>query len=511
MAVPCSRARAQETPGLADRQSAPLTLRTDTRLTVEDVVVTDASGKAVEGLPQSAFHVTDDGNPQSIRSFEESKVVKQSAAPAVKPGVLSNAAMMDANGNVNVILLDPIGVEVADQMFLRLQARKYLESMPAGTAMAVFRTSRDGRPLLVQSTTQERALLMKAIDNSVPTFAVSVPANEVFFNAIGELSNIAEYLGQMKGRKSLIWFAGQFPLAQVLGGNGAQQASEFDEMQEAMKSVYRKLEAARVAVFPVDVRGVVNASINVNLPVNPDPTAASSPTIIAGQAAEQQGSWAGMDALASATGGHAYYSDNALAQQLRSAVDLGRHFYTLAYSPTPYAEDGAWHKVTVTVDGGYTVSYREGYFAVPSAEQQRMEAAKTRNKGKYTVAEAPPNVPIVFQAEVRSEETHGTNVSIRYAIQAKDLSFRAAADGTEQARFKVAALGYDGSGLVKSKDLEDVTTHFSKEQMRDAQRVGVPAVQTVGVAKGAKYLLLTVIDLETGRTGTVQMAVDSLR
>jgi hypothetical protein len=48
---------------------APYTLRTQVREVLTDITVTDANGNPVTGLPQSDFHVFDDGHPQSIDSF----------------------------------------------------------------------------------------------------------------------------------------------------------------------------------------------------------------------------------------------------------------------------------------------------------------------------------------------------------------------------------------------------------------------------------------------------------
>ncbi len=489
------------------------TLQVSTRLTIEDVLVTDARGKAVKGLPRSAFHLLDNTTPQEIRNFAESSDASPPSPTPAEPGLYSNAPMTDREGNVDVLLLDPIGLEIADQMFLRLQVRKYLQSMPESTIIAIFRTSSDGRPLLVQSLTQNRLLLMKAVDQCVPTYGVRVPPEQVFFNAVGQISNIADYLRQIQGRKSLIWFAGQFPLAQTLGGNGAEHAIDYDQSEEALKSVYRKLEASRVAVFPIDVRGVVSASLALNRPPDTNQQGQQMPTMAAGGAAEQQGSWNGMDELAAATGGHAYYSDNRLAGELQSAVDLGRHFYTLAYVPKPFAEDGKWHVVKITVDGPYTVSYRVGYFAKPSAAMQRLEASKKSDKDSgYTTDDGPANVPILFEAKVRRQAgTSGSGFVVQYAIAAKDLNFTGGDDGIQRCQFKVAALAYDSSGDVLSSAVDDVSTHYSAAQMTEVKRVGVPMLQQVAIAKRAKFLLLTVIDLRTGRTGTVQLALESVR
>jgi VWFA-related protein len=495
-------------------QDSTTTLQVATHLTVEDVVVTDAQGRPATGLPQSAFHVTDDGVAQTIRSFEESRAKDAAKATVVAKDEFSNAALNDHDANVDVLLIDPMGIEIADQMFLRLEALRYLKSMPEGTTMAVFRTSRDGRPLLVQSLTQDRALLIKAVNNSIPTFAVSVPQDEVFYNAIAEVSNIADYLTQAQGRKSLIWFAGRFPLSQALGGNGAEGAHDFSGSQEALKSVYRKLEAARVAVFPIDVRGSMDASLAVSLPGATKPEQESQgPNMIAGGAAEVQGSWDGMDGLAAATGGRAFHGNNRLMEQVRAAVDLGRHYYTLSYSARPYVENGAWHKVRIVVDGQYKASYREGYFARSAVAADQQVSAALHERGLLTgLSSAASAMPIVFEAKVSAGVGKApTQVVVRYAISASDLRFKAGTDGKKQASLKVAALAYDMSGTVLSNAVDDVTTHFSDEQMGTARKVGVPVVQQIRVAKGAKFLLLSVVDLETGRTGTVQLSVDSAK
>jgi VWFA-related protein len=498
----------------AQNETSTETLQGTAHLTVEDVVVTDRAGKAVLGLPQSAFHVADDGVPQTIRSFEESRDADAGKVTAGAQKTFSNAALIAPEANADVLLIDPIGIEIADQMFLRLEVLRYLGSMPAGTTMAVFRTSRDGRPLLVQSLTQDRTLLIRAVNNSVPTFAVTVPQDEVFYNAIAELSNVADYLVQAQGRKSLIWFAGRFPLSQTLGGNGAEGAHDFSASREALKSVYRKLEAARVVVFPIDVRGSMDASLAVSLPAATQPNQQSQgPNMIAGGAAEVQGSWEGMDGLAAATGGRAFHGNNRLTEQVRAAVDLGRHFYTLSYSAEPYAENGAWHAVRISLEGKYDASYRDGYFArSPMAAEGQVRTALHDRGLLPGLSGTASAAPIVFEATVQAGGGRpSTELVVQYAISCGDLQFKGGQDGRQQASLKVAALAYDASGTVLSNAVDDVTTHFNDEQMDEARKVGVPVVQHLTVAKRAKFLLLTVVDLDSGRTGTVQLTVESAR
>jgi hypothetical protein len=98
---------------------------------------------------------------------------------------------------------------------------------------------------------------------------------------------------------------------------------------------------------------------------------------------------------------------------------------------------------------------------------------------------------------------------VRYSISARDLSFVKDSQGLSQSQFKVAALAYNNSGEVVSSAADTVSTHYSAAQLALAGRVGVPALQTIAVAHGARYLLLSVVDLASGRTGTAQLTIAS--
>jgi hypothetical protein len=309
----------------------------------------------------------------------------------------------------------------------------------------------------------------------------------------------------------LIWFTGKFPLSETLGGNGAQGFDSNDATQEALKSVYRKLEAARIAVFPIDVRGSMDASLAVSLQAATLPTQSNAPNMIAGGAAEMQGSWGGMDEIASATGGRALHGHNHLSDDVRAAIDLGRHYYTLAYSAQPYTENGQWHKVHITVDGGYSASYRVGYFAQSSvATQQRLNATLHKHEVEPASSNEVSTAPIVFRAKIRpTSEMSKSGLVIQYAISSGDLQFSTTDGGLQQARLKVAALAYNTSGSILSHSVDDVTTHYSPSQMAEARKLGVPVLQELTVARGAKFIMLSVVDLDSGRTGTIQLTVDS--
>src|SRR5262247_4051020 len=69
----------------AEQQQQPFTIRVDTQLVVETVVVKDKDGKNLEGLTDKDFTVTEDGVPQTISVFQFEKL-EDTPASAPSPG-----------------------------------------------------------------------------------------------------------------------------------------------------------------------------------------------------------------------------------------------------------------------------------------------------------------------------------------------------------------------------------------------------------------------------------------
>lgn len=84
---------------LAAEDNTP-TFRSESRLVVAHVSVSDSHGDPVNGLPQSAFQLTEDGVPQQLASF------RQEDAPVSLQLVIDNSASMaDKRASVEAALL----------------------------------------------------------------------------------------------------------------------------------------------------------------------------------------------------------------------------------------------------------------------------------------------------------------------------------------------------------------------------------------------------------------------
>jgi hypothetical protein len=85
-----------------------------------------------------------------------------------------------------------------------------------------------------------------------------------------------------------------------------------------------------------------------------------------------------MDQIAKETGGEAFYNRNALGQVVGEAVANGSSYYTLGYDPGNRNYNGAMRKIDLRVEGGkYDLEYRHSYFADNPAAATKWIAGKT--------------------------------------------------------------------------------------------------------------------------------------
>jgi VWFA-related protein len=237
---------AQSTPQPAS-QPAP-SLRVDSRAVLLDVLVTDHKGLPVTGLAKDAFTVAEQGKAQTISFFEEHKGApaadlekqaekeKQSGQDALPANTFSNASDLAEPefarvAVANVLLLDTLNTQMADQMAVRKAAVAYLKELKPGSRLAIYTLGM--RLRYVQGVSDDPALLASALGYSkigipdAPTL-LHAPGAEAFQSFVAEtgeaetvdrvyrtlqgLKEIAAHLGRLPGRKNLIWLAGSFPL-----------------------------------------------------------------------------------------------------------------------------------------------------------------------------------------------------------------------------------------------------------------------------------------------------------
>lgn len=276
------------------------TFKTKTHVVVEDVVVMDHNGEPILGLHKEDFQILEEGNPQTIASFEEHKGVSDQGMPPLPPNVYTNYPTAKPADSVNVVLLDTLNTPLADQMKVHLEMISFLKSIPAGSHIAFFTLSSGLH--MVQGFTSDASTLLAAlnkksesrpsqspllsepavnnldteINTQVSVSGAGMPAGGVasaemlqqFQNQMQNsqdrlrmtltmkgLQALSNYLTGVPGRKNVIWFSESFPLS-IIPGRGVQNYEfNLSEQQELRKTV-NMLAAAQVAIYPISPEGL---------------------------------------------------------------------------------------------------------------------------------------------------------------------------------------------------------------------------------------------------------------
>ncbi len=478
------------------------TFHANTRAVLTDVTVTDKNGNPVHGLPQSAFRIFDNKQPQVIASFEEHAGMPAAAIlPKDTPGVYSNDYLLHLPPVLNVVLIDIARLDLADQMYLNYELTKFLNEQPEGQPLAIYLRAGSGC-FLVQNFTSDRKLLLDAVHKVLPRFP---PMGSEYLTDLETLQQIAVALSELPGRKNVLWFSGGSGVHTLIPDAMSLQNDA------GWRDLYDELDQERIAIYPIDARGL-------QVIFGPAVMAVGTEHII-------------MNEQAQATGGQAFYNDNGLKEATEHFLSTDTSFYTLTYSPSNLHFDNKWHKIRVAVDGPrYNLSYRRGYFADGSLRDTD-EPPKSRTRllanGEKLEIREPNNHPIIFQARVlpasdpslaKLDRPSGSlppipakkgaaPFLIRYTVPIGALTVKQV-DGKHQVVFGVAVIALNRDGSLEERDARQVTITFKEDVFRHDPNRPIILDQQLNLAKGDQFLSLGVWDTATGRAGSIQIPLE---
>jgi len=230
-------------------------IRTETKQVLVDAVVTDKKGSYVPDLSQKDFKVWEDGKEQSIRSFAYEA---------------DTASPNSAQKHYLVLFFDNSTMSFSDQAVARRAAGKFVEANAGPNRyMAVINFT--GGVRIAQNFTADAERLKQVVsgvkfanvDPNAGTMSVgdaSSPSGSLDTSAGLSLSNsmeaefgqrdlllglraVAKGLESVPGRKILVLFTEGFPLSV--------------EIRSELTAVTDTCNKANVAIYPIDVRGLV--------------------------------------------------------------------------------------------------------------------------------------------------------------------------------------------------------------------------------------------------------------
>jgi VWFA-related protein len=540
----------------------------------------------VHALPAGQFHIFENGKEQTISAFEEtfaappaSKAAASTpvAKLALPPHVYTDVPDYPASGPANVLLLDALNTPAADQMQVRRQMMEFLRTVPPGTRIAIFTLA--SRLRMVEGFTADPAALLNAIDKKTTTQASSLldtSATKTLGNAAADQSTwgvspdaagamqqfqadqaayqvdmrvrltldameqLARYLGGIPGRKNLIWFSGSFPIKldpDDLLPDAFQSARQY---ADDMRATSMQLAAARVAVYPVDARGLMT------LPMSDASYSASSssPNGSAAQKSRRAGTratsggmpqlakdnlafmtstadeHASMQQIAEDTGGQVYVDSNGLKEAIANALANGSNYYTLAYRPSAAPAQGDFRKVEVKVSGGsYSLAYRRGYYAdtprplvhsaaVGLVAAATLHGAPTASEIKFHVRVESASDPASGSGKAAGEvqlKEKGTRYVMDFAINPMDLAMTADTGGVNHARVELTTIAYDADGKRLNYADSGFDLKVPGSQLTKSMRTGLPMHAELDLPPGHVDLRIAVRDLNSNRVGSTEI------
>jgi VWFA-related protein len=566
-------------------------LRADTNLVLVDVVATD-HGKPVLDIAQSRFHVFEDGKERPIASFDQHRPSPASpSAPSIEAQIASlpahtytNLPIYPDTGVLNVLLLDALNTPVQDQGEVRRQMIEYMGNIPRGTSMAIFTLATHLQ--LAEGFTKDAARLAAVLKskaalpsqsvvtepeyNSVqmtleqttaelegspspPAFTIQsleqFEADLTVFQTdmrvrmtIDAMDELARYLSVIPGRKNLIWFSGSFPITFEPDANQTSYRN-VESYADKIREASDLLTAARVAVYPVDARGLMTSPIaDASYVVSPNTMTVSNrgtasshsvssnigsdDTKFMNQNSDEHQS---MKLIAEETGGKAFVNSNDLKGAVAEAVEDGDSYYTIGFVPSGKL-DGHHRKLKVDVDSGhYDLAYRNGYYADPSNKPSGHNPGAPNPIDAATLHGAPSSTQVMFAARVlpatdpafagmkMDEGAIGAMAAkmkgplrlyiVDFTVDPTTVTFNPTAGDARGAQLEFVLTAYDQGGNRVNYLDRGFQINLSPERYTWTLNHGLRARMALDVPAGPAFLRIAVQDLNVGRVGSLEVSL----
>jgi VWFA-related protein len=184
--------------------------------------------------------------------------------------------------------------------------------------------------------------------------------------------HIARAYGGVPGRKSLVWVTGGFAFEGVDQSGVVGAGSVSGAYQKSL----RALTDANIALYPVDIRGLINVGFGAS-PTRSARRARDEAPLIDAQYGEMMSRIGNIENLADTTGGRAFYNTNDVGTAFEAAAKDSSAYYLLGYYLKRAETKPGWHKLEVKVDHEKVeVRAREGFFV----REGEVEAAEERGR-----------------------------------------------------------------------------------------------------------------------------------
>jgi VWFA-related protein len=545
------------------RKNPKPTVKVSTGLVLLDVVATGKKDKPVPGLTEQDFRVFEDGKPQKIAYFRVVQPPSQVAPPApLPPNVYTNLpAYHPANGPLTVVLLDSLNTPIFSQVRMRVALIRYLAKLMKQHRTVAILSLTDHLTVL-QNFTASRGLLLAAAKKFTPQLSNQMAVRTEMTSHLKDdeyldvlmaakacqdcaalvhfyktlkaqdrhiltasdeqraemtaqaLQGIADALQGYPGRKNLIWVSEAFPPL-YQGGPGMKMAYS---VESQMHLAADRLNQARIAVYPVDARGLVTN-------VKPGPSEVDWAQMSQGSQYEAFPGYyydsqlrprspmynyfksqATMRSIAEATGGVAYLNSNDISHAIARAAADSSDSYVIGYYPANRKWNGEFRRITVKpTQKGLHLRYRRGYYALPGFAAGKVKAGKLTNQQLQAALFDPLRATGILFRVALNQPASASPGKVNGRIFLSAGNGRLGPQCSVDLSFRVAALTPTGKIAVERGS--HIQRQFSARQCSELRSGNLVFGFELPLKPGWYQLEFLVRDDRSGATGRVDASV----
>ncbi len=556
---------------VAAQQNTPTKLTTSINTVLVPVVVTDKQGNHVKGLTRDDFEIKEDGKAQQVLSFQEmiaeSKPVER--ADSI-PYTFTNKVISESPKNMQIIAMDLINTTFSNQAEARTGLLNFLEKSVSEDSLMALVVFYPNGVHLIHNFTSDRSVLADAIKKlqGRPTSRdVGLEGSEVdaeaamidaFINGANAnglitgngnanaqiglsraaagaaqidaqiqareglmtlecMQQVAQYFSDVPGRKSLVWASSGFRFSANATGTTTGKGATAEEWQKTVRS----LQDANIAVYPIDVSGLIGTTTAARAGQEFSKTVANNLATasssggdggVAGRSMAMEGYEAGltqdpiqakhdtMRNVADWTGGQPFYNSNDLENLFRRAGQDSSQYYMLTYSTTDKGKDG-WRKIEVKVRrDGVQVRSRSGFFFSkalrdPDASRQTDELLAVTSMLNFT------SLPITVTWQ--NTEPGTPNRKVHFQIVLPPGATEIDAEHENHINLDFLAIANNQAGQEAGKITQRLDRKLPPAGVTQIQASGITYANTISLPPGQYKVHVAVRDNLTGKIGSV--------
>ncbi len=531
----------------------------EVRLTSLDVVVTDRQGAPVRGLTQADFDVRDDRRSQDITNFAEYSGSAAGSSAAASPGAAPDAPPRRFIFVVDEMVLHPdTRKELMENVrtFMRTSMRPGDQAMivtPEATDKLVLDFSTDRVAVearldaYIQSQTFRTDALMEreeffrktlrsgtgGVGQSIdsPAVAEGPYRDRVIRRVTSTLRTVLGFvsgMGQSPGRKVVVLVTTSLssrpgfdrPYPPSWSNIRVVKASFYgsESLDEAVERAGRHSEVDLRPMIEelgavASANGVTIYAIqpNIGFRISPpgaraDGSAPNTFPLTTNQRQALEGTEETLTSLASATGGQYFLGQDRIRDafsQLARDVDT---YYSIGYR-TPPAENGAIHRISVSVKGHPDHVVR--------TRRELMERSPEREMDEQTALALfePPSVDELgviahAAAPVRDRRAGGYKVDVALEVPIDRLTFLPAGHDRVQASFSVHYAAADAADYSTSVTRQ-ATVDIPAKDLDNAMKHNYTYTTTLVVSPGTARVAVGVVDDASRLSSFKRLTVDA--